>query len=351
MTKQKTIVILSPGFPADENDTTCIPSMQIFVKGLKQNKPGVHIVVVSFQYPFKASRYHWNGVEVIALAGKGKGQLFRLITWRRVWQTLKQLHSRYELVGLLSFWMGEAAYMGKRFSKRYNLPHYTWLLGQDAKAGNHYVKQVKPEAGELIAISDFLAKEFRINYQIQPEHTIPTGIDTSLFADQPANRDIDIIGVGSLIPLKQYNLFIQVVKSLTKQFPQLKAVICGKGPEMENLQKQISRLKLSNHIELKGELSHPEVLALMQHSKVLLHTSAYEGYSTVLSEGLYAGCHVVSLVKGMDSHPPQHHVPGNAENIPGIIKSLLHDPNLLHEPVLAYPVETIATRVAALFGC
>ena len=77
MTKQKTIVILSPGFPADENDTTCIPSMQIFVKGLKQNKPGLHIVVVSFQYPFKASRYNWNGVEVIALAGKGKGQLYR----------------------------------------------------------------------------------------------------------------------------------------------------------------------------------------------------------------------------------------------------------------------------------
>jgi glycosyltransferase involved in cell wall biosynthesis len=351
MTKQKTIVILSPGFPADENDTTCIPSMQIFVKGLKQNKPGLHIVVVSFQYPFKAARYNWNGVEVIALAGKGKGQLFRLITWRRVWQTLKQLHGNYQLVGLLSFWMGEAAYMGNRFAKKYGLPHYTWLLGQDAKAGNHYVKQVKPAPGSLIAISDFLAREFSINYHIQPGHTIPTGIDTSLFAAKPGARDIDIIGVGSLIPLKQYDLFIRIIKSLTVQFPQVKALICGKGPELDYLKKQISRLRLEDHIELKGELSHPEVLALMQRSKILLHTSAYEGYSTVLSEGLYAGCHVVSLVNGMDLRPPQHHVPANAENIPEIIKELLHDPNLQHESVLAYPVEDITNRVAALFSC
>lgn len=348
--KQKALVILSPGFPADENDTTCIPPMQIFVKALRQNNPDLPVIVISFQYPFKAARYHWHGVEVIALAGKGKGQLFRLITWKKVWKTLKRLHNRYELTGLLSFWMGECAFIGNKFAKKHGLLHYTWLLGQDAKAGNNYVNQIQPEAGSVIAISDFLAKEFSINYGIVPEHTITTGIDIERFKTESVGRNIDIIGVGSLIPLKQYSLFVSVIKNLTNEFPGIRTVICGKGPEMENLKKQIIRLKLENNIQLKGELSHPEVLALMQRSRILLHTSCYEGYSTVLSEALYAGCHVVSLVNGMNVRPPQHHVPDNAEHLPDIIKELLNDPNLQHEPVLVYPIQTVTAKVAALFG-
>jgi glycosyltransferase involved in cell wall biosynthesis len=350
MNKPKALVILSPGFPADSNDTTCIPPMQVFVKALKQHSPQLHIIVVSFQYPFTPSRYDWYGVEVIAIAGKGKGQLFRLITWRRVWQTLKNLHNQYELSGLLSFWMGECAYIGDRFAKKHSLLHYAWLLGQDAKAGNEYVNRIKPKGESLIAISDSLAREFRINYGIQPAYTIPTGIDTTLFNTVSVDRDIDIMGAGSLIPLKQYHLFVNVVKNLTAEFPNIRTVICGKGPQMENLRKQISKLKLDNNIQLKGELAHPEVLALMQRSKIFLHTSAYEGYSTVLSEALYAGCHVVSLVNGMNTRPAQHHVPDNAEHLPDIIKGLLSNKNLLHEPSLAYPVKTVTARVAALFG-
>lgn len=350
MNKPKALVILSPGFPADGNDTTCIPAMQVFVKALKQNNPQLHIIVLSFQYPFTASRYYWYRVEVIAIAGKGRGQLFRLITWRSVWQTLKKLNNKYELSGLLSFWIGECAFVGNRFAKKYNLPHYTWLLGQDAKAGNEYVNRIKPQKESLIAISDFLANEFRINYGILPAHVIPSGIDVSLFGPADVERDIDILGAGSLIPLKQYHLFIDIVKNIAAGFPDIKVMICGKGPEMDNLKKQIVKLKLENNIYLKGELPHPEVLTLMQRSKVFLHTSLYEGYSTVLSEALYAGCHTVSLVKGMNNRPAQHYVPDNAEHLPAIIKQLLSNNNLDHQPALVYPVDTIASKVAALFG-
>lgn len=349
MNKPEALVILTPGFPANGNDTTCLPPMQIFVKALKQHNPLLHIIVVSFQYPFKATRYYWHGVEVIAIAGKGRGQLFRLITWWRVWQTLKELNGGYKLVGLLSFWMGECAFIGNRFAKKNGLLHYPWLLGQDAKAGNEYVNRIKPNGGSVIAISDFLATEFRINYGIQPAHVIPTGIDVTLFGACVADRDIDIMGAGSLIPLKQYGLFVNIIKSLVAEFPGLKTVICGKGPEMEKLRRQINRLGLENNIELKGELPHPEVLAMMQRSKIFLHTSAYEGYSTVLSEALYAGCQVMSLVNGMNIRPTQHHVPGNAEDLPVIIKAMLNDKQLEHEPVLIYTTEEIAARVTALF--
>ncbi|MDN5289492.1 MAG: hypothetical protein JWR38_5766 [Mucilaginibacter sp.] len=350
MNKQKALVILSPGFPVDEDDTTCIPPQQVFVRALKQNNPELNIIVISFQYPFKAARYMWHGAEVIALAGKAKGGAYRFLTWQRALQVLRQLNKKYELTGLLSFWMGECALIGNRFARKNNLKHYCWMLGQDAKAGNNYVKQIKPNGAALIALSDFLAREFKINYGIHPDHVIPPGVDTSLFGPVVTERDIDIMGAGSLIPLKQYHLFVKVIKSLTTTFPNIKGVICGKGPEMESLKKQIGRLKLKNNIELKGELPHQEVLALMQRSKIFLHTSAYEGFGMVLSEAMYAGAHVVSLVNPMNERPANHHVPDNAEHLPIIIKDLLNNPNLLHEQVMVYPIQTVAAQVAALFA-
>ena len=76
--KPETIVILSPGFPRNEADSTCMPPQQLFVKALKEICPGLNIIVLAFQYPFFAGEYQWNGVKVISLGGKNKGGFF---TW------------------------------------------------------------------------------------------------------------------------------------------------------------------------------------------------------------------------------------------------------------------------------
>ncbi|MEN0055580.1 MAG: glycosyltransferase [Mucilaginibacter sp.] len=350
MSKQQALVILSPGFPANEDDTACIPPQQVFVRALKQHNPRLNIVVVSFQYPFTTMNYEWFEVEVIALGGKARGGPYRLLTWQRALRVLKDLNKKYEITGLLSFWLGECALIGNRFARKNNLKHYCWMLGQDARAGNNYVKQIKPDGNRLIALSDFLVREFNTNYGIKATHVITPGVDTSLFEPLGTSvRDIDVMGAGSLIPLKQYELFINVIKKLVLTFPDIKAIICGKGPEMGQLQKQIIRLNLTNNIELKGELPHREVLKLMQRSKVFLHTSAYEGYGMVLNEALYAGAHVVSLVNPMDERHANHHVQDNAESIPDIIKDLLNKTDNVYEPVLIYPIQTVVAKVMALF--
>ena len=51
----KTLVILSPGFPKDEADTTCLPAHQVFIKSLNKNFPSLKIIILSFQYPFSTS--------------------------------------------------------------------------------------------------------------------------------------------------------------------------------------------------------------------------------------------------------------------------------------------------------
>src|SRR2546421_3800232 len=139
-TTNKKLIILSPGFAADEEDTTCLPAQQLFVKSLKDNFPSLNLTVLAFQYPFSAGDYLWNGIRVISFGGREKGKFYRLVLWLCVWRTLKRLKKENNILGLFSFWCGECALLGKRFGRKYNLPHFIWLLGQDAKKENRYVK-------------------------------------------------------------------------------------------------------------------------------------------------------------------------------------------------------------------
>ena len=71
-------VILTPGFAANEADTTCLPFLQILVKAINKNFSSIKIIILCFQYPFSANEYLWNDNKVISLGGKNKGKLTRL---------------------------------------------------------------------------------------------------------------------------------------------------------------------------------------------------------------------------------------------------------------------------------
>jgi len=350
MPKPETLVILSPGFPVNEADSTCLPPQQVFVRALKHSYPNLNVVVLAFEYPFVKSHYNWFGVDVIAFGGKNRNRLFRLFNWVKVWQALRKLNKQNDIIGMLSFWFDECAFIGHYFGKRYGIKHLSWILGQDARPGNRYFKMIKPKAETLVALSDFVRKEVDQNYGVMPAHTITTGIDTSLFGQSSVRRDIDILGAGSLIPLKRYDLFIEAVKVIARYMPDVRVVICGKGPERERLEMLIKQHGLDRNIVLRHELPHSEVLSLMQRSKVFLHTSEYEGFGAVLLEALYAGAHVVSFVKPMDVYVEHLHVIKNIEEMNTSLFDLLLNQQLDHTPQLIFPIQKVASDMMGLFA-
>ena len=347
--KPNALIILTPGFPENEADSTCIPPQQIFVKALKENNPQLKIIVLTFIYPFFSARYQWHGIDVISFGGKNKGKVYRKLMGMRVWAELKKLNQQHQVVGMLSFWLGKCAYIGSWFAEKYHLKHYTWILGQDAKAGNKYVKWIKPKGRSLIALSDFIVAEFYKNYGISPQQVIPVGIDTSLFEKNISERDIDIIGAGSFIPLKQYDIFIEVIKLLKKYFPQIKTCICGDGPEMIHLRTMIEIMDLEDNIKLLGRQSHTEVLALMQRSKIFLHTSNYEGFGAVCLEALYAGAQVISFVKPMQANIDNWHIVANKGEMLQILTNILQNPRIEHRSILPYAIHDNAKAAMKLF--
>lgn len=289
------LILVTPGFPKDEQDTSCLPAFQQFALSVKKTFPQYHLMIVAFQYPFVQKEYQWHGIDVIALGGKNRSKLFRLFVWIKAYKTIQRIIKTRPVIGLVSLWITECALVADRIAKKNRLKHLIWIIGQDAKASNTYVSRIKPKPQQLMAMSDFLKDEFHKNHRLMPQHVIENGIRESAFpALNTQERPIDIFGAGSLIPLKNYRLFVELIHQIKKSIPDIRAQIAGGGEEQEILQTLIETLELQENVILLGPKSHPETLALMNQSRLFLHTSGYEGNSTVLMEALYSGCKVIS---------------------------------------------------------
>lgn len=347
--KAPVIIVITPGFPANEEDSTCLPAQQNFIRAVNENFSEVEVIILSFQYPFTKAVYQWHGNTVMAFGGKNKGNLSRFIIWKRVWQQLKIIHKEKNIIGLLSFWCGECAFVAQRFAKKFELPHYCWLLGQDAKKENQYVKRVDAKGTGFIALSDFIQQEFFKNYGIRPANIIPLGINIYEYQSKPTDRDIDVLAAGSLIPLKQYDIFIEIIAALKKKYPQIKAMLFGDGPELQKLQNMIHHLSLHDNIILCGEKSHGEVLLTMQRAKVFLHTSSYEGFGMVCTEALYAGAQVISFCKPMNAAIKNWHIVQDKE---AMIEKTIFLLNQLppNEKVLPYSIDDTAKAIFKLLA-
>ena len=343
----KTLVILSPGFASSESDTTCLPMQQHLVKTINEIAPHVNIIILAFQYPYQHGVYEWNGNVVFSFNGKNRGGIQRLMLRRKVHTVLKELNKRSSISGLLSFWYGECAVSGKNFSDHYNIPNYCWILGQDAKKENKYPRRLALKPDQLIALSDFLQDEFENNHGTRPSRVIMPGVDINSFDQE--NRTIDIMGIGSLIPLKRFDLFVEAVAELKKYFPGIKAVLAGDGPEKERLKSLITKKDLQSNIEMTGELSHPEVIQLLKRTRVLLHPSAYEGFSGVCQEALSCGAHVVSFTKAMKGVYQQWHIVLTMEEMISRAKELLENSTTLYQPSKDFSMKNTAREILDLY--
>ena len=346
--KPSAFIVFIPGFPKDESDSTCLPAQQHFILKLKELYPLIKIIVISFQYPFEAGTYKWNKVTVTSFGGKNRGGLSRLLLWNRVRRHFKALLSEYQVKGLLSFWLGETALLGSSLSKKYSIPHFCWLMGQDARSDNKYVSRISPSAYELIAISDFVAGETERNHRLRPRHIIPLGIDPKIFGSDHLSRSIDILGAGSLIPLKRFEILVRVVKHLSVENKNIRAVICGNGPEKEKLLNLVRELNLGSNIQLAGERSHKEVVELMKKTRLLLHPSSYEGFGMVCLEALGAGAKVLSFTRAMKNDIPNWNIVEKEEDMVTCAKEILSAASA-YEPVVPFRMEDSVHSVMKLF--
>jgi glycosyltransferase involved in cell wall biosynthesis len=345
----KTFIIFSPAFPANETDNW-LPSLQTFVKALNRNFPELNVIVFAFQYPYITKAYLWNNNLIVPFNGMYKKRTARLLMWMNIFNEVRKIKQQFDIVGIFSQWCGECTFVAKYVSKILKLKYFCWILGQDARKTNTYVKRINPKASSLIAISDFLVDEFYRSHGIKPQYVVPIGIDTGLFGSAPPIKDIDIIGVGSLSFIKQYDIFVEITAAIKESLPDIKAMLCGDGEAREQIETMRNEFSLNANLLLTTMLQHREVLEAMKRAKILLHPSNYEGFSSACLEALYAGAHVISFTKPMKHEIKNWHIVKTKEEMQMKALELLQDRNTTYQSVLVYTTDDAVKMVLELFG-
>lgn len=292
------ILWISPGFTPDESNLNCIPPLQFLARELSNR--GVDLQILSLNFPHNDERYFWHGIPVYPF-GSIKNRWLRWLTWVSVLKAAGSLHRAGKFDVIHSFWLGPCWLLGRYLQKKWRVPHFTTLMGQDVLKTNRYLHFLsRKEAANLIAVSKFQNECLVQSVGFAAGKCIPWGLAREdMPASYPDHRPLDVLGCGSLIPLKDWNLWLEVMVMLVRWNPGLKAEIIGEGPERINIENQIHKYRLGNHVTLQGSLSRPAVLEKMRKAKVFLHTSSYESFGYVLAEAAANGCHVVSTPVGI----------------------------------------------------
>jgi glycosyltransferase involved in cell wall biosynthesis len=343
MKSGKHIVLLSPGFAAHEEDHTCIPPLQAYLPALQERFPHLKISLIALQYPYRRGQYVWQGYDIFAAGGRNR-RLLKPLTWQRARHQFARLHRTLPVDLIHSFWLREATWLGSKIAQKHHIPQVATIMGQDALSSNRYLRRLDFASMQVTAISERAATEFSQNTKQPLPPVISWGLSTTDLdwqAPPQTQRPIDLIGVGSLVLVKNWPRFVRIVARLAEKRPDLKAAIVGEGPERPRLEKMIRDLKLENHLELRGEVSRPAALELMSQSKVLLHTATYEGQGYVFPEALSRGAHIVSTPVGMVENGPKIAVRPDTVTL---AKAALE---YLEQPVdqLPHPTLTIAQTV------
>jgi 1,2-diacylglycerol 3-alpha-glucosyltransferase len=344
------LLFITPGFAAHENDDTCIPPLQALVRALIEKGAEVHIIAL--EYPFQKETYQWHGATVWPCNGQNRTWHKGITFLKAYWQAQKLAKTQH-FDAIHSFWYGMATQVAARVARSGNIPHFITFMGQDVLQTNQKLRSI--ERADLakttknwVVLSAFHRAELQKN-GLDAGHTIPWGVLTSETPLAfPENRNIDVLGVGSLLPVKDWLRWLQVIRLVLDQKQEIQATLIGDGPLRQVIEDQIVALQLEAHVRCLGSLPRAEVLGYMRQAKVLLHTASFESFGYVFVEALQQGCRIVSTPVGIAPELPNSKVGrSDAELAELLLESIEAD--TLKAASLPFTIEESAERYLGIY--
>ncbi|MBU1164537.1 glycosyltransferase family 4 protein [Patescibacteria group bacterium] len=177
-----------------------------------------------------------------------------------------------------------------------------YLLGK-SKLLKFFAKLVFTRANKIVVVSNYLGQ---VIMEKSPENsakiiTIPMPLNDVFLKDNKTKNNAivhAILGVGSLIPKKDFKTFIKAIKILLDQSFDVKAVIVGSGPQKNYLEELVAGLKIGGRIKFVGSVPHSQIYQYYDKSDIFVLPSREEGLGMVIAEAMASKCAVVAAASG-----------------------------------------------------
>lgn len=153
----------------------------------------------------------------------------------------------------------------------------------------------------IVCQSQYMADDLIENYKIKKAKikviNNPVDIEKIRYlAEEKSEIEIDknkinLITVGRLNPVKQYDYLIDMFSKLDKK--QYHLYIVGEGSEKIRIEKRIKELGLEENVSLLGRKKNP--FSIVRQCDIFILTSKYEGFPNVVLEALALNLPILSL--------------------------------------------------------
>lgn len=160
-------------------------------------------------------------------------------------------------------------------------------------------------ANELIVPTKKTYDLFKEKYEVNKNiHIIPTGIELDRFYTENVDKqkikelkqkyqilkdELIIMFVGRLAKEKNIEFLIENHKDILKNNADIKLLIIGDGPDMEEYEKLIKKLKLEDNVVLVGKVPYDEMPNYYQLADIFVTASKTETQGLTVIEAMAAG--------------------------------------------------------------
>ena len=197
-----------------------------------------------------------------------------------------------------------------RVCKMLNIPVVLSALGSDVnvlgqnKSISGQLKSALEECSAITAVSDDLAKKIQeFGLTDREIHVLHNGVDLSLFSLLNRNNEREkasisvnekmILYVGRLSPEKGLEYLLKAAIKLKTQWPNLRIVLIGDGPDKHRLRGFSESLDIEDITHFMGEQTPDEINRWLGMSDLLCLPSIREGCPNVILEAFASGRPVV----------------------------------------------------------
>jgi glycosyltransferase involved in cell wall biosynthesis len=262
------------------------------------------------------------------------------------------VHAHFSLPGLA------AALSGRPYVQTFHAPSYKEIRAERqgryalpavglAEAGLRAAeRRIVQGAGAIAVLSEFMREEVRALSPRAAERTwlIPGGMDTTWFSPGPGTtHPFAEEGAGPLlftarrfVPRTGVRELVRALPAVLAAVPGARLAVAGDGALREEVERDVARLGLTEHVRLLGRVSNDELLGWYRRADAfVMPTQELEGFGLSAAEALACGTPVIGTPAGavpelLAPLDPRLICPGVGEReLAGGIVAALGDPELL----------------------
>lgn len=219
---------------------------------------------------------------------------------------------------------------------------------------------------DIVSVSQpaasFAKKVFNINTPIVPN---PVNISNFKLSNAPVRKPSNpkVVFLGRLVKRKGCRELIIAFSEIAKDFPALRLVIAGDGPDRSKLEKLAAELGIAGRTDFLGYIDEKNKPLLLAEATIACFPALYgESFGLVLIEAMAAGSEVViggnnpGYASVLAGRPELLIDPVDKKAFAGRLKQFLKDENKRHQislwqqnEVLKYDIEKVGPDILKLY--